>query len=563
MKIYKVLCWLIVIAFAGLFLYLQSLQYEDCIRLISDLSGYSKTDKISSLLTVAKFNMLKFAPVAGIVAGILMLLFRKPILKGVFFIARNIHDAYKYLIHTFKGFSKGEKIMFWGLVVVNVFVKLYYAWHFPITYDEAWTYLNFTNRGIISSMTYYSAPNNHILNSILTNIFNHLPLPATIRIRLPAVLTGIFFLIVFYAFARRWMNKRVAILLLFILSFLTPELFYGFTARGYMMVILFSTICYFISIRLTETAANETRNLFYFSLCAILGFYAMPSFLYPYATLNIYLFVFALLNKRLVFARKLLLWGMITVIAVVVLYIPVFAISGINSVIGNQYVIPISRREVLQRLWPHLLDVFEYLFIYRYAIFIVYGILILSVFYSSNRRIAVLSLWIVGFMVVIPILHSVLPFTRTWVYLTVPVLISTGLILQKLLPASISSIAYYAAGVCLSVIILISSDTSIKGIEQYALNAKKATDFTLKKQAASVFVNEPLMDTYLLYYFKVNNQPLDCIIFEKDFLDKQKEVRYIIEKKGNSASYTAGQPVFSNAYFDIYKNPSYINGIKP
>lgn len=380
MRLYKILSGLIIVVFTGLFLYLQVLHYDDCIKLISNISGYSKTDKISSLLTPAKFSLLKFAPLVGVLVGLLMLLFRRPILKTIFFTINNIATAYRYIVHSFRRFSRDEKIVFWLLITLNILVKGYYAWHFAITYDEAWTYLNFTDRGIISSVTYYSAPNNHILNSVLTNIFNHLPLPVTFRIRLPSLILSTFFLIVFYIFSRRWLNKKVVILLLFILSFLTPELFYGFTARGYIMVILFSAICYFISIRLLETRANEMRNMFYFSLCAILGFYTMPSFLYPYVTLNIYIFACAILNKRDSLLRKIILWGIVTVAGVVLLYLPVFAISGIDSVISNQYVVPISTAEVMQRLWPHMLDVFEYLFIYRYAIFIVYAILIFACF---------------------------------------------------------------------------------------------------------------------------------------------------------------------------------------
>jgi hypothetical protein len=561
-RLYKILSWLIILVFAGLFIYLQAMPYDACIILISKISGYSKIDKLAGLLTPAKFNLLKFAPLVLVFIGVLMLVFSRPILKTITFIADNFAVAYKYIINNFRSFSRTERVFFWLVILANFIVKCYYAWNFTITYDEAWTYLNFTDRGIISSMTYYSAPNNHILNSILTNIFNHLPLPVTFRIRLPSILASIFFLIIFYVFSKRWLNSKIAMLLLLILSFLTPELFYAFTARGYIWVILFSAICYFIAIRLKETRAGETRNFFYFSLCAILGFYTMPSFLYPYATLNIYLLVYALANKRIALARKLIVWGIITIIGVLLLYMPIFAISGIDSVLSNQYVVPIPRDEVMTRLWPHMLDVFEYLFTYRYAIFIVYALLIFACFYSSNKKIAVLNLWIVVFMAFIPILHSVVPFARTWVYLTVPILISLGLVLQKALPATINRVVYYVSGICLSVLMLVTSHAALQGIEHYALSARKATDFAMKENMTSIFIKEPLMDTYLLYSYKVNGRTLDCVIFEKDFQQKQNSVEYLLIKKGQSVANTAGQPVFSNQYFDIYKNASYINSIK-
>lgn len=187
----------------------------------------------------------------------------------------------------------------------------------------------------------------------------------------------------------------------------------------------------------------------------------------------------------------------------------------------------------------------------------------LHVFYSNDKKLAVLNLWIVAFMAIIPILHSVVPFTRTRVYLTVPVLVSLGMILQKALPVKLGAAVYYATGTCLSVVILVNSYAAITGIEQYALSAKKATAFALNENISSVFIKEPLMDTYLLYSYKVAGRPIDCIIFDQDFEEKHSDIEYLLVKKGQSISNASGIPVFSNQYFDIYKNASYINSIKP
>lgn len=40
------------------------------------------------------------------------------------------------------------------------------AWRVPLTYDEAWNYLNVSSLGVAFPMTHYPAPNNHVLFSI-------------------------------------------------------------------------------------------------------------------------------------------------------------------------------------------------------------------------------------------------------------------------------------------------------------------------------------------------------------------------------------------------------------
>ncbi|RYE25846.1 MAG: hypothetical protein EOP51_02705 [Sphingobacteriales bacterium] len=563
MRLYKILSWLIITLSAGLLIYLLALPYNACIVLISKISGYGKIDRLGSLLTPDKFETLKFTPVIGVILGILMLLFARRITYTLTLIWHSCVKGYEYLGQNFRSFSRTERLIFWLVVLINVLVKGYYMLNFAVTYDEAWTYLNFTDRSLISSMTYYAAPNNHILNSIFTNISNHLPLAATLRLRLPAFISGILFLMVFYVFSRRWFSQKLTILLLLILSFLTPQLFYSFAARGYILVMLFSAVCYFAAIRLMETRGSETRHLFYFAVCSILGFYTMPSFLYPYITLNIFLFGYAIVNKRMPLLRKQILWGIVTIIGVLILYTPVFAISGIGSIISNSYVVPISRAGVISGLFAHLLAVYKYLFTYQYALYIVYPVVILACFITQYKPIAYLNLWILVFMPFIPILHSVIPFERTWVYLTVPIIVSVGLILQRFMPSSAPSFAYYALGIVIASFTLLTSNEALIGIEDYAIAAEDAVQFAWRREIRSIYVKEPLMDTYLLYKYKTNARTLDCIIFEKDFLDRQKDIEYIIVRRGWQTPVKVDEPVFSNGYFDIYRNPSYINGSKP
>lgn len=558
MKVYKLVSWVIIISFTIVFILLLTLSYEECIRYIAAFSGYSKPDKIAGLLTYSKLNVLRFMPLLGMLLGVIMLAFSKPLLRTIQLGGKWVRQIPSLAVGHLLEHTTNEFLILAGILLINLVVKIYLAIVFTITYDEAWTFINFTSRSIISSMTYYPAPNNHILHSILTNFFSILPLHETIALRIPAILANTFFVFFFYIFVRRLTNDKVTLLLTFIASFLVPVLYYGFASRGYSLVMLFFTVCYFMLIQLLSTPVNRERNLFYYSVCSALGFYTMPSFLYPYITLNIFLVGYALYQKQKDLAIRAVIWSLFTVALVLILYAPIFLISGISSITSNSYVAPIGFSKVLQGLIPHYNQTFEYLFNIKFAIVPVFAVVIAARFMSPRKMIANLNLWILVFAFIIPMLHSVIAFTRTWIYLFIPVLVSLGLILETYINGHQRKSLVRIAGVAIAILLSITSYRAILKQEDYAIEANRTNQYLLHNNIFSIYINEPLMDTYIVYIYKAHGLNLDCFIRREDFEQRKREIEMVLYKTGTKPDFTTAPPVFSNEYYDIYRNPYYI-----
>ena len=58
------------------------------------------------------------------------------------------------------------------LFLIPFFITFYLAFYLPITYDESFTFINFINTGIAVSLSFYPAPNNHVLYSVISSFLN-------------------------------------------------------------------------------------------------------------------------------------------------------------------------------------------------------------------------------------------------------------------------------------------------------------------------------------------------------------------------------------------------------
>ena len=58
------------------------------------------------------------------------------------------------------------------LFLIPFLITFYLAFYLPITYDESFTFINFINRGVAVSLSFYPAPNNHVLFSVIGSFLN-------------------------------------------------------------------------------------------------------------------------------------------------------------------------------------------------------------------------------------------------------------------------------------------------------------------------------------------------------------------------------------------------------
>lgn len=415
------------------------------------------------------------------------------------------------------GWPKSHLIAASVVILLGFAVKVFYLITMPISYDEAMTYLFFTKKGIWTSMTKYPAPNNHILHSILTNITYYFPFSQTVNLRLPNLLVNTLSgVILFYTFSKL-LNSKIALFLLAGYSFLFPVLYYGYCSRGYSLVFLAFIICFYAAVQLIQTESyNITfkKYLILLSGGAIVGFYTMPSFLYPYITSVSFLFLVFALKREWNKILALTVSGACVAFVVLLLYLPVLRFSGLDAVVNNRFVRPIPRTAVLKSIPDHFSFSFSFLFDQT----LLNGLLAISLIaiylgYHKFRRPTVLfTVYCFAFAPILLLIHSVVPFARTWVYLIVPFLFLAGSGLQKVgIHEKIGIKTWLILTACLIVLLSVRFNSKVMKKEAFEFNAQKTAELLINSQADTVYINHNLIKINILYIFEEKKKKLVTI----------------------------------------------------
>ncbi|PQB03973.1 hypothetical protein BST85_02925 [Aureitalea marina] len=412
-----------------------------------------------------------------------------------------------------------------ALVIVGIsfLFNLYNVLVRPIFYDEAWTYLNFTRPGFLTAISYYPLPNNHVLHSVLTVMTRDLPFGTTVNLRLSNLLVSLITALVFAYTSYRLFSKRAALVLLPLFCFLFPVSYYSYLSRGYMLLILAFVICHYAVMRLTAATGSERERRKYSLLLVaggILGLYTMPSFVYPFfccvGFVAVWLIFKSGVRSTVHFLGLNLLGGLI----VAWLYGPILFRSGLNSLINNEMVQPISRAEVWSRLGSHFSETSEFLFGMPLIVFTVAVVVMLM---ALARKVTQLAFWI--FCLVMPpiilMIHGVIPFSRTWIYLVVIVLSILGQLIRtfedRIRLNHTSIVVFGSLFIALSVF---QFTRKIQLQEFYSYRAMEVAEYLMDEEAKTVYVNHPLTEINLRYIFLERDSSIQ-IIYSRNLLDEE------------------------------------------
>lgn len=298
------------------------------------------------------------------------------------------------------------------LLLIPVAASIYYALSMPVSFDEAWTFLNFTQKGFVVSATHYPAPNNHVLHSLVTNLTYHLPgFSNLIKLRISSVVFNAMALLLLYRFTLRNFGLRSAWLVTALASVLFLNVYYSYMSRGYAL----QNLCFIGALSAAfEIIKNEKplRPWLWFGFFSILGFYVMPSFLYPFVTLNAYILFWRYRNIRLQ-----IMINLCVALAVLLLYLPILSNDGIAALTQNPYVKPVGLGMTAKSLpflylqFPAEITGWHWMFVMLPAI----ATLALLVKNKSRELLAFFVIFLAA-PVVLLLLHRVIPFARVFAY---------------------------------------------------------------------------------------------------------------------------------------------------
>jgi uncharacterized membrane protein len=207
-----------------------------------------------------------------------------------------------------------------------------------IRYDEAWTFLHYASRPLSELLSNYSAPNNHLFHSLLVHFVyagfgNHPWL-----LRLPALLAGLALIPASYSLGAALHSRAAGLLTAAMVTLSVPLIDYSANARGYTMMIFFSTAAFALGAKLlTGGSKPRTGRLWVLlAICSILGFFTIPVMAYPYATLVIWMALCAMRREAgSVTLLRLVYLSAAVALGTLLLYLPMLLNGGLNRVSTN------------------------------------------------------------------------------------------------------------------------------------------------------------------------------------------------------------------------------------
>lgn len=158
-----------------------------------------------------------------------------------------------------------------------------------IDYDEAYSYLQYMSQPLLTLISKYNIPNNHILNSFIGWMMVHGFGPSPLSLRFPALLAGILCFPIIFLFLRNLFDKTPAFFASCFCFLTWPFVYYSAQARGYIYQILFIYFgAYLVYLALKRSAAPSVSS-WLSALCFALALWAIPTSLFPLGFLLLFL----------------------------------------------------------------------------------------------------------------------------------------------------------------------------------------------------------------------------------------------------------------------------------
>lgn len=461
---------------------------------------HKKPEQLQSVVSESRFTLLRLAPLFLLFAGTLLFLFRERISGKVAAIRMVIREEKSH----FRAISTRHKLIFRVILSCFALAAVCNALFLPVTYDEAWTYLNFTSKNPLVSATYYPAPNNHILHSIITNFTAYLPFGSLFNLRFSSIIIGILSAVLFFRFLLKKTDPSTSLLVLCLYCFSYPVLYYSSISRGYILTVLAFLICLYALDAFQEKQRKEWSGVF---ICgSLIGFYTMPSFLYPFFALVSFYAISAIRRKDFRQLFHYIRVSITTIVLVCCLYLPVFIVSGVRSVTANDFVKPLGRKVVLMGLFDHFNATSRFL-TYLPLVYLLVFLALLSGLYlalKNSKKLPSAALYV--YLLILPpvllLVHSVIPFPRTWTYLVIPLLVFMALVgsifLSRFRKPALFLLVIPAMG-----FLFVTSELKE---EVQAFQNKELCHYLAQNHYRKVICRHPLMDTYLRFYNRENPQ---------------------------------------------------------
>ena len=425
----------------------------------------------------------------------------------------------------------------------------------PMRYDESFTYMAFVSRPLSIGLSWYPYPNNHLFNTLLSHFSVGLFGNEPCAIRLPAFIAGILIIPATYLVIRKLYNKHAALIATALVVPSSQLIDFSTQSRGYTIQVLVFLLLILLAIHILRT--DSRSGWIGFAIAAILGFYTVPTTLYFFPPVLIWMLISGFRRDGNIARRALLIKASITCLAVaavtVLLYVPVVLRSGLSSLVSNKFVQSLTWADFLKGLPGNMKNMWSG---WNIIVPLPLALLFLLAFFLSvffHRRVSRhpvdLTLVIIGWCLLLLFAQRVLPFARSWLPL-LPLYLggaSAGLyfmykrlmgLVEKRSKARISIGASSLLVIALSLILAV---LVVAGQTPYQRDELGNFSIGTLRDAESItlFLKKRLKPGDAVYAFWAANTPLEYY-----FRKHQVPVKYLALQKMNSEA-------IENAYFII------------
>lgn len=427
---------------------------------------------------------------------------------------------------------------------------LYFGITIPVTMDEALTYVGYANKPFYYCITHYPEPNNHILHTIILHFTKHIPIGNLLfKIRIPVIIISYISWIITYSFIKKYYEKKTALFIAGLFPVFLIPFMYSFLSRGYYLIFFFFIISFYASYNIIKKGSNN-NDWTIFSLSSILGFYSMPSYLYPFVVINLMILIFNYKNIKQQFFYNSFIF-----ISVILLYYPIILLDGLNALVNNPFVSPKDRLEVIQNLPVFFTDILATLTGISWHIVLSFIFIAFVLLYRNKEKLnlSISILWIfLPFLILI--IHSVIPFHRTFSYYGFIIIFIIGISFRRYIDKTQSTkliilIIFLQSG------LLLNLHNKITEYLTYNIDVGKTHDNFLQKNKTYYISSRYSMYQFL---FEIDKREYNI---EKSFAewphtnhtnaDTINTYDYIIIDKDRDATILK-KPIYENPYQNVY-----------
>ena len=433
------------------------------------------------------------------------------------------------------------------LFLIPFFITFYLAFYLPITYDESFTFINFINRGVAVSLSFYPAPNNHVLFSVIgsfLNLFNFKDI-------FPFRLISVFFLILSLFMVTKILiqsSKKIKnyyFLLIAVFPLTLIYIYQSSLARGYGLLLFLTLINIYFIKKIIKN--NDNQHIITFSFFSALAFYTVPSYLYSHLV-----FCVILLWKKN-FISFLIKSNLIISIFILIFYFPIIIFQGFDFIFHNNLIEKISYNEFSFYIY-RAKSILENE-IFGISIFVIILLMIISFyFYVKIKKIKIFFafLLIIIITIFLPYLTKSIAPGRSLqlIYIITPIMIFFPLkkIIEKLNKKKLILICFLIQ-IILSINILMNMPQ-----EKYSLKAEEYSKKILINDG-TYFSCSSLFDP-LLFYYAINSEiKINKVELSESIMCNTQDYKsfdwVIIDKiRDNSLR----KPDFESLKWNFYKN---------